>query len=163
MSERERARESQTVEAVLRNYTETCTRNNRQSCLVRADVVLARAGRTELAQTAQWKMTTALQLSATPDAGPRSLRKVNDGDMCEQSLSEHLFHPFCCQYGGSSSKHYDWVKNNNEPASVMRCAISDVVFWFPGVPSTTLESASKPGVATVAGEAENSKRHGTVF
>ena len=30
-----------------------------------------------------------------------ALRKGNDGDMCEQSLAEHPFHPFCCQYGGA--------------------------------------------------------------
>ena len=57
---------------------------------------------TELAQNAPWRMATALRLGATPGAGPRStcaLRKGNDGDVCEQSLAEHAFHPFCCQYG----------------------------------------------------------------
>ena len=29
---------------------------------------------------------------------------------------------------------YDWVQKNNEAAPVMRCAILDVVSWFPGVP-----------------------------
>ena len=28
---------------------------------------------------------------------------------------------------------HDWVRNNNEAAPVMRCAILDVVSWFPGV------------------------------
>ena len=57
---------------------------------------------TELAQNARWRKATALRLSATPDAAPRStcaLRKGNDGDMCEQSLAEHPFHPLCCKYG----------------------------------------------------------------
>ena len=49
----------------------------------------------------------ALRLGATPDAGPRStcaLRKGNAGDMCEQSLAGHPFHPCCCQYGGSQGQ-----------------------------------------------------------
>ena len=80
--------------------------------------------------------------------------------MCEQSLSEHPFHPFCCQYVGAKtrphravqhtlrrlieqagdyadldamSELYDWVSNNNEAACKMRCAILDVVSWLPGV------------------------------
>ena len=62
---------------------------------------------TELAQKAQWRMATALRLGATPDAGPRytcALRKGNDGDICEQSLAEHPFHPFCCQYGRARTR-----------------------------------------------------------
>ena len=69
---------------------------------------------------------------------------------------------------------HDWVSNNNEAAPEMRCAILDVVSWFPGVLQQLWidvsvrcphaerynESASKPGVATVAGEAEKTKRHG---
>ena len=57
----------------------------------------------------------------------------------------------------------------------MRCAILDVVSWFPGVLQQLWtdvsvrcphaeryhESASKPGVAAVAGEAEKTKRYGT--
>ena len=67
---------------------------------------------------------------------------------------------------------YDWVKNNNEAARVMRCAILDVVSWFLGVLQQLWidvsvrcphaerynESASKPGVAAIAGEAEKTKR-----
>ena len=52
-------------------------------------------------ELAQWRMATALRLGATRDAGLRStcaLREGNDGDMCEQSLATHPFHPFCCQY-----------------------------------------------------------------
>ena len=83
------------------------------------------------------------------------LRKGNDGDMCEQSLVTHPF-PFCCkarldrvvqctlrrlieQEGGYADterhvpEHYDWVRNNNEAAPTMRCAILDVVSWLPGV------------------------------
>ena len=67
---------------------------------------------TDLAQNAQWRMATALRLGATPDAGPRStcaLRKT--GDTCEQSLAEHPFHPFCCQYGGASTRPHRAVQN----------------------------------------------------
>ena len=153
---------------------------------------------TELPQIAPWRMATALRLGATPDAGPRStgaLRTGNDGNMCKQSLVTHPFHPFCCQYGGATARPhravqctlrrlsnadlerhvpelYDWVRNNSEAALVMRCAISDVVSWFPGVLQQLWidvsvrcpharrydKSASKPGVAAGAGEAEKTKR-----
>ena len=81
--------------------------------------------------------------------------------MCEQSLATHPFHPLCCKYGGARNRPhravqstlrrlieqvegyadmechvlelYDWVKNKDEAAAVMRCAILDVVSWFPGV------------------------------
>ena len=70
---------------------------------------------------------------------------------------------------------YDLVRNNKEAAPTMRCAILDVVSWFPGVLQQLWihvsvrcphaerynESASKPGVAAVAGEAEKMKRYGT--
>ena len=70
---------------------------------------------------------------------------------------------------------YDWVRKKDEAAPVMRCAIFDVVSWFPGVlqqlwidvsvrcPHAEChnESASEPGVAAVAGEAEKTKRYGT--
>ena len=62
---------------------------------------------TELPQNARWRMATALRLGATPDAGPRStcaLRKGNNGDVCEQSLATHPFHPFCCKYGGARNR-----------------------------------------------------------
>ena len=144
--------------------------NNRPSCLVMADLALARAERPctnhpqNFAQNAQWRMATALRIGATPDAGPRStcaLRKGNDGDVCEQSLAEHFFHPFCCQYGGARTRPhravqhtlrrlieqaggyadverhvpelYDWVSNDNDAAPKVRRAILDVVSWFPGV------------------------------
>ena len=69
---------------------------------------------------------------------------------------------------------YDWVRNNNEAAPKMRCAIFDVVSWFPGVLEQLCmdvsvrcphaerhnESASKTGVAAVVGEAEKTKRCG---
>ena len=69
---------------------------------------------------------------------------------------------------------YDWVRNNNEAAPVMRCAILHVVSWFLGVLQQPWmdvsvrcphaerynESASKPGVAVVAGEAEKTRRYG---
>ena len=68
----------------------------------------------------------------------------------------------------------DWVQKNNEAAPEMRCAILGMVFWLPDVlqqlwidvsvrcPHAVRynESASKPGVATVAGEAEKTKRYG---
>ena len=90
-----------------------------------------------------------------------ALRKGNDGDMCEQSLAAHPFHKFCCKYGGARNRPhravqstlrrlieqvegyadmerhvpelYDQAKNKDEAAPVMRCAILDVVSWFPGV------------------------------
>ena len=121
--------------------------------------------------------------------------------MCEQSLSEHPFHPLCCQYGeprpdrilrsntpcaGSLNKQgttqtwsamselYDWVSNNNEATCKMRCAILDVVSWFPGVlqqlwidvyvrcPHAERYnlSASKPGVAVRPLVFETYGRHG---
>ena len=153
---------------------------------------------TEQAQNAHWRTATALRLGATPDAGPRStcaLCRGNDGDMCEQSLVTHPFHlRFCCKYGGATARPhravqctlrrlieqagaelYDWVENNGEAAPTMRCAISDVVSWIPGVLQQLWrdvsvrcphaerhnESAPKPGVAAVAGEAEKTKRCST--
>ena len=69
---------------------------------------------------------------------------------------------------------HDWVRNKDHAAPVRRCAILDVVSWFPGVLQQLWvdvsvrcphaerynESASKPGVAAVAGEAEKTKRYG---
>ena len=116
-----------------------------------------------------------------------ALRKGNDGDTCEHSLATHPFHPFCCKYGGARARPhrgvqhilrrlieqaggyadmerhvpelYDWEKNNNEAAPVMRCATFGVVSWFLGVLQELWidvsvrcphaerynESASKPG------------------
>ena len=93
-----------------------------------------------------------------------AVRKGNDGDMCEHVLATHPFHLFCCKYGGARarphravqhtlrrlieqagsyadlephvSELYDWVSGNNEAAPKMRCAILDVVSWFPGVLAT---------------------------
>ena len=83
------------------------------------------------------------------------------------------------EQAGSWERHvpelYDWVRNDNEAAPTMRCATSDVVSWCPGVLQQLWidvsvryphaerynESASKPGVATVAGETEKTKRYGT--
>ena len=118
-------------------------------------------------------------------------------------LAAHPFHPLCCKYGRARAREhravqhtlrrlieqagsyadlerpvpelYDRVTNNNEAAPTMRCAIFDVVSWFPGVlPQLWIdvsvrcshaerynESTSKPGVAAGAGEAEKTKRHGT--
>ena len=70
---------------------------------------------------------------------------------------------------------HDWVSNDNGAAPKVRCAILDVVCGFPGVlqqlwidvsvqcphAKSYNESASKPGVAAVAGEAEKTKRYGT--
>ena len=70
---------------------------------------------------------------------------------------------------------HDWVRNNNEAAPVMRCAILDVVSWFPGVQHHLWkdvsvrcphaerynESASKREVAAVAGGVEKTNRYGT--
>ena len=90
-----------------------------------------------------------------------ALRKGNDGEMCELSLATHPFHSSCCKYGGARNRPhlavqctlrrlieqaggyadmerhvpelYDWVQKNNEAAPEVRCAILDVVSWFPGV------------------------------
>ena len=109
----------------------------------------------------------------------------------------------CCKYGGARNRPHcvvqhtlrrlieeaggytdlerhvpelrEWVRNNNEAAPVMLCAISDVVSWFPGVLQQLWidvsmrcphaerynESASKLGEAAVAGDAEKTKRYGT--
>ena len=69
---------------------------------------------------------------------------------------------------------HDRVQKNNEAAPETRCAILVVVSWFPDVlqqlwmdvsvrgphAESDNESASKPGVATVAAEAEKTKRCG---
>ena len=125
-----------------------------------------------------------------------ALRKGNDGDMCEQSLATHPCKPFCGKYGRARTRPHravqctlrrlieqaggyadmerhvpelcDRVQKNNEAAPVTRCAILDVVSWFPGVLQQLWkdvsvrcphaerynESASKPGVAAEAGETE---------
>ena len=122
-----------------------------------------------------------------------ALRKCNDGDVCEQSLADNPFHSYGCKYGRARNRPhravqctlrrliehagdcadmerhvpelYEWVSNNNEAAPIMRCAILDVVSWFPGVlhqlwmevsvrcphAERYNESASKPGVAAGAG------------
>ena len=65
---------------------------------------------------------------------------------------------------------YDWVSNDTDAAPKVRCAILDVVSWFLGVLDVSVrcqhaerynESASKPGVAAVAGDTEKTKRYGT--
>ena len=81
--------------------------------------------------------------------------------MCEPSLASHPFHSFCCKYGGARNRPhrtvqctlrrligqaggyadlerhvpelYDWVTDKDGVTPVMRCAILDVVCWFPGV------------------------------
>ena len=96
----------------LRSCTVTCLRSNKPPRSVPGGPGTgtrwtAQKSPTELAQNAQW-MAAAPRLGAKLDAGPHStcaLRKGNDGDMCEQSLVIHPFHPFCCKYGvGSLSK-----------------------------------------------------------
>ena len=62
---------------------------------------------TELAQSVQRRMATALRLGATPGAGPRStcaLRKGNDGDMYEQSLAGAPFPPVLLRVRGSQDQ-----------------------------------------------------------
>ena len=123
-----------------------------------------------------------------------ALKQETDGHMCEQSLATHPFHPFCCKYAGARNRPhrvvqctlrrlveqagghadmqrhvlelYDWHTNKDGKAPVMRCAILDVVSWFPGVlqqywidvsvrcphAERYRDSASKPGAAACAGE-----------
>ena len=91
---------------------------------------------TELTQSAQWGMATALRLGATPDAGH------------VRAISGHPFHPFSCKYWGdtlrrpieqgatqtwSATSLCDWVQKHNDAAREMRCAILDVVSWFLSV------------------------------
>ena len=89
-----------------------------------------------------------------------ALKKDNDGHMCEHSLATHPFHPFCCKEGSARNRPhravqctlrrlieqagcyadlerrvpepYDWVIGKDGVAPQMRCAILDVVSWFPG-------------------------------
>ena len=125
-------------------------------------------------------------------------------DTCANSLWRCiLFHPFCCKYGGARTRPhwavqctlrrlieqaggyadlerhvpelYDWHVIKEGKAPVMRCAILDVVSWFPGVLQQLWidvsvrcphaerynDSASRPGAATLAGETEKTKRYGT--
>ena len=138
---------------------------------------------TELTQNAQWRMATALRLGATPDAGPRStcaLRKGNDGDMCEESLATHPSHSFYCKYGGARARPHRAVqctlRRLNEQAGgyadmerhvpelhdwagVLQQLLIDVSVRCPHAERYN-DSASKPGVAAVAGEAEKRKRYG---
>ena len=142
-------------------------------------------------------------VTALCGVGCRPALHVCSEDMCEQSLATHPCNPFCCKYGGARTRPhravqctlrrlieqaggyadmerhvpelYDRVQKNNEAAPVTRCAILDVVSWFPGVLQQLWidvsvrcphaerynESASKPGVAAVAGEAEKTTRYGT--
>ena len=59
-------------------YTAKCLWNNRPSCLVRADLVLVRAGRPCTSHRQNWRRMrnrgwlTAPRVGATPDASPRS-------------------------------------------------------------------------------------------
>ena len=99
-----------------------------------------------------------------PDAGPRatcSLRRANEGEMCEQSLAQDPYHPFSCKYGGARAKShravmyalnrlisqaggyadmerqvpelYDLVIPKPGADPVIRCATMGVVSSFPGV------------------------------
>ena len=146
---------------------------------------------TELAQNPQWRIATASRLGATPDAGPRStcaLRKGNDGDMCEQTLAPHQFQCILLQVrgieqaGGATQTRSDMslssatgCKRTTKRHAVMRCAILDVVSWFPGVLQQPWidvsvrcpheerynESASKPGAwLQLLGKRERTKRCG---
>ena len=112
---------------------------------------------TELAHNAQWRMATSLRLGATPDAGPRStcaLRKSSVGDMCEKSLATHPFHPFCYKYAHRAVQCT--LRRLIEQAGGYAI---DVNVRCPHAERYN-ESASKPGAATVAGEAEKTKRYG---
>ena len=69
---------------------------------------------TDLMQSAQWRMATALTLGVPPDAGPRNHVLSTKGEAPVPEL-------------------YDWVipKPGGDPAH--RCAIGDVVSWFLGI------------------------------
>ena len=127
-----------------------------------------------------------------------ALRKGNDGNMREQPLAAHPFHSFCCKYGGARNRPHravqcalhrlivqaggcadmerhvpelhDWLRNKDDAAPVRRCAILDVVSWFPGVLQQLWIDVSvrcphaeryneSAGVAAAAGKAEKTKRY----
>ena len=122
------------------------------------------------------------------------------GDMREQPLAAHLFHSFCCKYGGARNRphravqctlrrlieqagdyanmerhvpeFHDWLRNKDDAALVRRCAILDVVSWFPRVLQQLWIDVSvrcphaeryneSAGVAAAAGDAEKTKCFGT--
>ena len=70
---------------------------------------------------------------------------------------------------------YDWIRDKDGTAPVMRCAILDVVSWFPSVlqqywidvnvrcphAERYSDSALKSGAAARAGETEKTKRYAT--
>ena len=90
-----------------------------------------------------------------------ALLKGNDGYVCEQPLAINPFHSFVASSGEPGPDHtaqscarlhrliqraggyadmerhvpelHGWVKNENETAPEVRCAILDVVSWFSGV------------------------------
>ena len=61
---------------------------------------------TELSRNAQWRMTTALRLDATPGRGPaRALCGKAMMGTCASNLCRiHPFHPFCCPVRGSQDQ-----------------------------------------------------------
>ena len=116
-----------------------------------------------------WRRTLSTRFAAsTEEPGPD--RTAQSSAPCAGSLSE--------QGHADLERHvpelYDWVRNKNEAAPTMRCAILDVV-WFPGVLQQLWidvsvrcphaerynESASKPGVAAERGEKEKTRRCGS--
>ena len=116
-----------------------------------------------------WRRTRSTRFAASTEE-PEPDRTVRSNTPCTGSLSKQG-----ATRTWSAMSLSDWVRNNNEVSLVMRCAILDVVSWFPGVlqqlwmdvsvrcphAERCSESASKPGVAAVAGEAEKTKRYGT--
>ena len=109
----------------------------------------------ELVHNAQWRMAAALRLGVPLDVGPCatcSLQNGNKGETCEQSLAKDPYHLFCCKYGGARTRPhravmcslnklmdkkrhlfelYDCVKQKPSDDPTLRCAIMDVVSWFP--------------------------------
>ena len=131
-----------------------------------------------------------------------ALRKGNDGEVCGFSLRRDHYHPYCCKCGGARTRPhravlctlqrlieqagghadderhvpelYDWDVPLGGTTPELRCAILDVVSWFPSVlqqhwidvgvrcphADQYHDSASRPGVAASAGEAEKAQRYG---
>ena len=98
---------------------------------------------------------------------------------CASSLWQHTCSTLCCKYGRARKRPHraeqctlrrlivqaggyadmerhvpelhDWVRNNDDAVLVMRCAILDVVSWFPGCLAAALDRRQRamPACRTV--------------
>ena len=156
----------------------------RQAILLSAEgLALARAGRPCTNRQQDWhrmrnggwprrygSVLRRMQVRAPRVLGGKAMMGTCASNLWPRTLStrsavQHTLRRLIKQAGGYADfeRHvpevYDWVRNINEAAPVMRCAILDVVSWFPGVlqqlwidvsvrcshAERCNESASKPG------------------